>query len=106
MPMVPPGRRPLPHIPPGSTPLREFAGAVAQALTLPNEDTTGTELRYLRAGRQRARAVLYAARKIVADRGIEEDPRDVAVVIEDLREAVEMLPPPVPNHIPQPGDGE
>lgn len=70
-------RRPMP---PGSTPLRELAHAVAGALTLPNDVADREEIDYLRASRDRARIVLFAMRRIIADHEIENDPGDVLAV--------------------------
>ena len=88
---TPPPRR-LPHVPPGSTPLRELAAAITAALTLPSPAASRDEITYLRLARDRARLVLSACRDILADREIEDDPRDVMVIVCSLREEATRLP--------------
>jgi hypothetical protein len=73
-------------VPPGSTPLRELAHAIAGALTLPNDVADLEEVGYLRASRDRARVVLFAMRRIIADHEIENDPGDVMAVVATIRE--------------------
>lgn len=90
------------EVPPGSTVLRELAHAVASALALPVPATTRDELTYLRIYRDRARLVLLAMRRILADREIEEDPADVMSVIAALREQVSQLPDDSYDHRPDP----
>jgi hypothetical protein len=81
-------RRPMP---PGSTPLRELAHAVAGALTLPSDVADREEIDYLRAGRDRARIVLFAMRRIIADHEIENDPGDVLAVATTIRDYTSQL---------------
>jgi phage/plasmid primase-like uncharacterized protein len=78
-------------MPPGSTPLRELAHAVAGALTLPNDVADREEIDYLRAGRDRARIVLFAMRRIIADHEIENDPGDVLAVAATIRDHTGLL---------------
>jgi hypothetical protein len=75
-------------VPPGSTPLRELAHAIAGALTLPNDVADLEEVGYLRASRDRARVVLFAMRRIIADHEIENDPGDVMAVVATIRECI------------------
>jgi hypothetical protein len=78
-------------VPPGSTPLRELAHAIAAALTLPNDIVSQSEPAYLRVSRDRARVVLFAMRRVLADReisdsaivGIANDIKYQAGVLED-----------------------
>jgi hypothetical protein len=91
----PPLPRVAPRIvPPGSTPLREFAHAIAiaMALALPRPATERDELSYLRITRDRARLVLLACRKIMADGEIEDDQADVMAVVTSVRDQVTQLP--------------
>lgn len=88
---IPDPPAPAPVVPPGSTPLREFANAVAMALTLPAPATTRDELTYLRIMRNRSRLALLAARRVLADREIEDDPADVMLVVRSLREEAANL---------------
>lgn len=81
-PVTPP--RPLRIVPPGSTPLRELAHAVASALTLPNDVTERGELAYLQAARNRARVVLFAMRRIIADRDLDDE--DLMVIVATIRD--------------------
>ena len=68
--------------------LREFVGAVIDALTIsPNPPTT--EMAYLQAARQRARRVLLACRRVVQGTSIED---------RDLAAAIEMLGQPDDGH--------
>jgi hypothetical protein len=85
--MTSPGRM----VPPGSTPLREFAHAIAGALTLPNDVAEREEIDYLRASRDHARIVLFAMRRIIADHDIEKDPRDVMAIAESIRDCTGQL---------------
>jgi hypothetical protein len=90
------------HVPPGSTPLRELAHAVANALTLPKNATTRDELTYLRIGRDRARLVVFAMRRILADREIENEPGDVMAAVTTLRDQVAELGDDACDHAPAP----
>jgi hypothetical protein len=92
----------VPPVPPGSTPLRELCGAIARALTLPNPATTRDEVTYLRIMRDRARLVLTAARRVLRDREIEGDPRDVMIVVASLRDEAASLPDDQYDHTPDP----
>jgi len=91
---------PTPDVPPGSTPLRELVHAVANALTLPTPATTRDELTYLRIARDRARLVVFAMRRILADH--EADPGDVMAVVMSLRDEVAQLPDSSYDHQPDP----
>jgi hypothetical protein len=93
---------PVPPVPPGPTPLRELCGAVAQALTLPNQATTRDEVTYLRIMRDRARLVLSAMRRVLRDREIEDDPRDVMIVAASLRDEAASLVDDAYDHAPDP----
>jgi hypothetical protein len=73
-------------IPPGSSPLRELAHAVDTALTLPKRATTGDELPYLRAVRDRVRLVRVAMRRLLADREIDDDPDGLMLLVNALRD--------------------
>jgi hypothetical protein len=81
-----PDIRPTRIVPPGSTPVRELAHAVAAALTLPNDVTEQAELTYLRAARMRSRVVLFAMRRILADRELDDD--DLMTIVATIREQV------------------
>jgi hypothetical protein len=89
-------------VPPGGTPLRELAHAIAMALTLPRPATERDELSYLRITRDRARLVLLACRKIIADREIEDDEADVMAVVASVRDQVTQLPDDAYDHAPEP----
>ncbi len=89
-------------VPPGSTPLRELVHAIAVALTLPKPATVRDELAYLRITRDRARLVLLACRKIIADRGIEDDENDVMAVVASVRNQVAQLHDDAYDHAPDP----
>lgn len=98
---------PLPQIsrrivPPGSTPLREVAIAIAMALALPRPATERDELSYLRITRDRARLVLLACRKIIAEQEIEDDEADVMAVVACVRDQVAQLPDDAYDHVPGP----
>jgi hypothetical protein len=93
---------PPPDVPPGSTPLRELARAVANALTLPTPATTRDELTYLRITRDRARLIVFAMRRILADREIENDPGDVMAAVSTLRDQVAELRDDTYDHAPGP----
>jgi hypothetical protein len=89
-------------VPPGSTPLRELAHAIAATLALPKPATTRDELTYLRISRDRSRLVLLACRRILADREIEDDPRDVMLAVASLRDEAASLPDDQYDHAPDP----
>jgi hypothetical protein len=91
---------PVLPVPPNSTPLRELAHAVESALTLPNPATTRDEVTYLRITRDRARLVRHAMHTVLNDRDIEQDPRDVMVVVASLREQVAELGDDAYDHAP------
>jgi hypothetical protein len=78
-------------VPPNSSPLRELAHAIDAALTLRKPATARDEVSYLRISRDRARLVREAAREIIRDRDIENDERDVMVVVVRLRERTGQL---------------
>jgi hypothetical protein len=90
----------IPPVPPASTPLRELAHAVANALTLPKNATTRDELTYLRIGRDRARLVVFAMRRILADHEIENEPGDVMAAVSTLRDQVAELHDDAYDHAP------
>ena len=92
----------VPPVSPGSTPLRELAHAVANALTLPAPATIRDELIYLRITRDRARLVVFAMRRILTDREIEDDPRDVMAAVSTLRDQVAELRDDAYDHVPAP----
>jgi hypothetical protein len=92
----------IPPVPPGSTPLRELAHAVANALALPGPATTRDELTYLRITRDRARLVVIAMRRILADHEIENDPGDVMAAVTILRDAIAELCDDAYDHAPEP----
>jgi hypothetical protein len=89
-------------VPPGSTPLCELAHAIAAALTLPAPATTRDEVTYLRITRDRARLVLLACRKIITDREIEDDGRDVMLIVTSLRGQAAQLGDDAYGHRPEP----
>jgi hypothetical protein len=93
---------PTRSVPPGSTPLREVAHAVANALTLPAPATTRDELTYLRISRDRARLVVFAMRRILADHEIENEPGDVMTAVAALRDQVAELRDDAYDHTPAP----
>jgi hypothetical protein len=76
-------------VPPGSTPLLELAHAIAGALTLPGDVAERDELDYLRASRDHARIVLFAMRRIIADRDLDED--DVMTIAASIRHRTTQL---------------
>ena len=92
----------VPPVPPGSTPLRELCGAIATALTLSAPATQRDELTYLRIMRDRARLVLLTCRKILTDREIEADDRDVMIVVDLLRDQAAQLGDDAYDHAPDP----
>ena len=97
-----PDTPPVPPVPPGSTPLRELVHAIATTLTLPNPATTRDELTYLRISRDRSRLVLLACRKILADREVEADDRDIMAAVLSLRDQAASLPDDQYDHAPDP----
>jgi hypothetical protein len=90
----------IPPVPPGSTPLRQIARAVDKALTLPKPATERDELTYLRILRDRARCVRQAMRDILGDPEIEQDERDVMVVVGELAAYVAQLRDDAYDHRP------
>ena len=76
-------------VPPGSTPPRELAHAIAGALTLPNDVADHDELDYLRATRDRARIVLFAMRRIIADHDLDDD--DLMSIVATIRDSTSQL---------------
>jgi hypothetical protein len=94
-----PGIRPGPR---SVSPLRELAHSVASALTLPNPATTRDELIYLRITRDRARLVLLAMRRILANREIENDPGDVMAALASLRDQIADVRDDTYDHVPEP----
>jgi hypothetical protein len=75
---------PVRQIPAGSSAMRELLAAIVQALTLPASDTTKDELTYLRVSRHRARLVLFACRRLLADH--EADDTDIMIAVGSLRD--------------------
>lgn len=92
----------IPPVPPGSTPLRELAHAVANALALPRPATVRDELTYLRITRDRARLVVFAMRRILADHEIGNDLGDVMAAVTTLRDQVAGLGDDAYDHAPEP----
>ena len=80
----------VPMIPPNSSALREFCRAIGDALTLPTPATEKDELTYLRISRDRARLVMFACKRILADR--EADDRDIMAAVSSIREESRQLP--------------
>jgi hypothetical protein len=78
---------PVRPIPPGSSALRELLHVFVLALTLRTSATTKDELTYLRLHRDRARLVLFACRRLLADH--ETDDTDVMIVVGLLRAQAE-----------------
>jgi hypothetical protein len=76
-------------VPPGSTPLLELAHAIAGALTLPRDVAEREELDYLRVSRDHARVVLFAMRRIIADR--ELDDGDLMAIVATIRDSTAQL---------------
>lgn len=76
-------------VPPGSTPPPELAHAIAGALTLPNDVADHDELDYLRATRDRARIVLFAMRRIIADHDLDDD--DLMSIVATIRDSTSQL---------------
>jgi hypothetical protein len=79
-----PDPSPVCQIPPGSSALRELLAAIVRTLTLERSETTTDELTYLRISRDRARLVMLACRKLLADH--EADDTDVMVAVTQLRD--------------------
>jgi hypothetical protein len=71
------------------------------ALTLPNPATTRDEVTYLRIMRDRARLVLAATRQVLRDREIEQDDRDVMLVVRSLRDEAASLGDDQYDHQPE-----
>jgi hypothetical protein len=76
--------------------------AVATALTLSAPATQRDELTYLRITRDRARLVLLTCRRVLADREIEDDDRDVMNAVISLRGQAASLPDDQYDHAPDP----
>jgi uncharacterized alpha-E superfamily protein len=66
--------------------VRELAHAVDSVLTFPKTATTGEELTYLRAVRDRARLLRVAMRRLLADREIDNDPDSLIALVNTLRD--------------------
>ena len=88
-----------PPDPPNSTPLHDLAHAVAEALTLPAPATSRDEVTYLRITRDRARLVLLACKRILADR--QAGDRDVTAAVAVLRERAAQLGDDRYDHAPE-----
>jgi hypothetical protein len=93
-----PDIRPVRIVPPGSTVLRELAHAINGALTLSAPATQKDELTYLRLSRDRARSVLYACKRIIADRAA--DSGDIMAIAAALREEAAHLRDDAYDHSP------
>jgi hypothetical protein len=89
---------PVPPVPPGSTPLRELLRAIVGTLSLPGPATQRDETTYLRLHRDRARLVLFAARRLLADR--EADDVDIMIAVDRLRG--ETMQHPADTYDPHP----
>jgi hypothetical protein len=72
------------------------------ALTLSAPATQRDELTYLRITRDRARLVLLTCRRVLADREIEDDDRDVMNAVISLRGQAASLPDDQYDHAPDP----
>jgi hypothetical protein len=77
------------HVPPGSSPLPELAHAIAGALALPGGVAEREELEYLRASRDRARMVLFAMRRIIAGRDLDDG--DLMAIVATNRDDTTQL---------------
>jgi hypothetical protein len=93
-----------PPVPPDSTPMRELLRAIADALTLSAPTTQKAELAYLRFSRDRARLVLFACRRLLAER--EADDRDVMTVVGSLRGEAADCPDAYDHEPPGTGNGQ
>ena len=87
--MTGPANRVRRIVPPGSTPLLELAHAIAGALTLPGDVAEREEIDYLRASRDHARVVLFATRRIIADRELDDD--DLMAIVATIRDSTRQL---------------
>jgi hypothetical protein len=76
-------------VPPNSTPLLELAHAIAGALTLPRDVAEREEIDYLRVSRDHARVVLFAMRRIIADRELDDD--DLMAIVATIRDSTAQL---------------
>ena len=85
-------------MPPGSTALRELAHAINGALTLSAPATQKDEVTYLRLSRARARLVLAACKRILADREADDD--DVMCIVGALRDESAQLRDDAYDHRP------
>ena len=88
----------IPPVPPGSTPLRELAHAINGALILSAPATQKDELTYLRLSRDRARLVLYACKRVFADR--EASDGDIMTIAAALRDEAAQLRDDAYDHSP------
>jgi hypothetical protein len=70
-------------VPPGSSGIRELLLAITDTLALPKPATLADETTYLRLHRDRARLVLFACRRILADREADDD--DLIIAADSLR---------------------
>jgi hypothetical protein len=87
--MTGPTAAPRRILPPGSTPLLELAHAIAGALTLPRDVAEREEIDYLRVSRDHARVVLFAMRRIIADRELDDD--DLMAIVATIRDSTAQL---------------
>jgi hypothetical protein len=67
-----------------------------------NPATTRDEVTYLRIMRDRTRLVLSAMRRVLRDREIEGDPRDLMIVVASPREDAAQLGDDSYDHAPDP----
>lgn len=96
--------RRVPVVPAGSTALRELCHAVVAALTIPDPAVrpglssvqSADEAAWLQLLAERAALVLWATRRILADR--ETDDRDVMVFVASMRGRLTDYPPDGYHH--------
>jgi hypothetical protein len=95
----------VPVVPPGSTALRELCHAVAAALTIPDPAVrpglpsvqSADEAAWLQLLAERAALVLWAVRRLLADR--ETGDRDVMIFAASLRAQLTDYPPDGYHHV-------
>jgi len=83
-------------VPPGSSGIRELLLAITDTLTLPNPATTAAEATYLRLHRDRGRMVLFACRRVLADR--EADDHDLMIAADSMRNSASDYPDDIYDH--------
>jgi hypothetical protein len=89
VPNIDPVARPRRIVPPNSTRMLELAHAIAGALTLPGDVAEREEIDYLRAGRDHARVVLFAMRRIIADRDLDDN--NLMAIVATIRDNTTQL---------------